>query len=85
MTSHDHADFDECVDALRRVQEFLHDEMTDEDADAIRHHLHACERCMQDFDIEHMISEMVRRCQPAPKAPASLRVSITSITLRQTR
>jgi len=83
MTSHDHDDMDECVAALRRVQEFLHHEMDDVDADVIRHHLHACERCMADFDIEQAISEMVRRCVPAPKAPASLRLSITSITIRR--
>lgn len=83
MWSHDHDELDECVRALASVQEFLHDEMTDVDADAIRHHLHACERCLDNFDIEHAISAMLKRSCGAGSAPTSLRVSITQTVIRR--
>lgn len=78
--SHDH---DECVEALANVHAFLHSEMSEAEADAIRHHLHACERCMDSFDIEATITAMLKRCCAEPKAPASLRVSITRTIIRR--
>lgn len=72
MWSHDHDELDDCVRALEAVHAFLHHEMEESNADLIRIHLHACEQCMESFDIESTITEMVQRSQPAPKAPASL-------------
>lgn len=78
MWSHDHDEMDDCVRALEAVHAFLHHEMPDADADLIRVHLHACERCLESFDIENTITEMIQRSQPPPQAPMSLmaRVSI---------
>ena len=70
--SQEHDEMDECVQALARVHAFLHEELVEADADAIRIHLHACERCMENFDIESTITEMIQRSQPAPRAPAGL-------------
>ena len=79
---HDHDELDDCMRALANVHTFLHDEMTELDADLIRHHLHACERCLRDFDIEQTITLMLRRCCGGAKAPASLRISITQTVIR---
>lgn len=79
---HDHDDVDECVVALKAVHAFLHDELGEAEADMIRHHLHACERCMENFEIEQTITEMIRRSQRGPEAPATLRASLTRIVAR---
>lgn len=77
MNSTDHDEFDACMQALANVHAFLHHEMTEADADLLRHHLHACERCMENFDVEQAITAMLRRCCAEPKAPAQLRLTIT--------
>ncbi|RMB58862.1 zf-HC2 domain-containing protein [Tessaracoccus antarcticus] len=84
MWSHEHDEMDECVRALEAVHAFLHHELADADADVIRVHLHACERCMENFDIESTITEMIERSQPAQRAPAGLaaRVRVIRRTLR---
>lgn len=76
MWSHDHDELDECIKALANVHAFLHDELAELDADEIRHHLHACERCMENFDIEHTITAMLKR-SCTNQAPEYLRVRIT--------
>ncbi|MDU7361017.1 MAG: zf-HC2 domain-containing protein [Propionibacteriaceae bacterium] len=82
--SHEHDELDECVEALQRVHAFLHDELVDADADAIRHHLHACERCMENFEIESTINEMIRRATLC-KAPASLRIRVSEMRVSRSR
>lgn len=77
MWSHDHDELDDCVRALEAVHAFLHHELAEADADLIRIHLHACERCMENFDIESTITEMIRRSQPPPAAPATLAARVT--------
>lgn len=77
MWSHDHDEMDECVRALEAVHAFLHHELAEVDADLIRIHLHACERCMENFDIESTITEMIQRSQPQPPAPATLAARLT--------
>lgn len=83
MSSHDHDELDECVRALESVHAFLHNELLEADADLIRHHLHACERCMENFEIESTITEMIQRSQSATRAPASLTTRISSISVRR--
>lgn len=83
MWSHDHDELDDCVRALEAVHAFLHHELDEADADLIRIHLHACERCMENFDIESTISEMIQRSQPLQPAPATLAARIT--LLRRSR
>lgn len=78
-------DLDACAAALRNVHAFLHGELPDSEADHIRAHLMACERCLGNFDTEQIISEMIRRCYPPMHASEELRnriVSMTSISIR---
>lgn len=83
MWSHDHDELDECVRALESVHAFLHNELLEADADMIRHHLHACERCMENFEIESTITEMIQRSQTPVKAPTSLAARITSMSIQR--
>ncbi len=81
MWSHDHDEVDECVRALEAVHAFLHGELSEDDADLVRHHLHACERCMESFEIESTITEMVRRSHAPTRAPESFRARMTVLCL----
>ncbi len=85
MWGHDHDDMDECVRALEAVHAFLHNELLEADADVIRHHLHACERCMENFEIESTITEMIQRGNSPLQAPSTLaaRISTLSVTRRR--
>lgn len=77
MWSHDHDELDDCVRALESVHAFLHHELAEADADLIRLHLHACEKCMENFDIEATITEMIQRSLPRVTAPAGLAARVT--------
>lgn len=69
---------DECFAALERVHDFLNNELLEADADLIRHHLHACEDCMEQYEIESTILAMIKRVGSV-KAPESLSVRIARI------
>ena len=81
MSIHEHDGMDECVQALEVLHAFLHGELPETEADRVRRHLHACERCMESFEIESVITEMIRRSQPATAAPAGLRNKLTALCL----
>ena len=81
MPIHDHDDMEECVRALEVVHAFLHGELPETEADRVRHHLHACERCMESFEIESVITDMIRRSQAATAAPAALRDKLMALCL----
>ena len=82
MWSDDHDELDDCVRALEAVHAFLHHELSEADADQIRVHLHACEQCMESFDIESTITEMIHRSQPPASAPATLVSRVTILRRR---
>ncbi|MHA7860709.1 zf-HC2 domain-containing protein [Tessaracoccus sp. Y36] len=84
MFSHAHDEMDECVQALARVHAFLHNELLDAEADMIRHHLHACERCMENFEIESTITEMIQRSLPQKTAPSTLTARIQTMRISRT-
>lgn len=75
------ADHGDCEAALARVQEFLHNELSEEEADLIRAHLEGCENCLEDFDTEAMIARLVRRSCTPPSAPMTLRVRLMSLRI----
>lgn len=77
---HDH-EIDDCQRALGQVQAFLHGELPVCDADLIRAHLDACEACLENFDIENAISQLVRRCCPPQQASPTLRMSIVRMSI----
>lgn len=85
MWSHEHDELDECVRALESVHSFLHHELSEADADVIRHHLHACERCMAGFEIESTITEMIKRSQATTQAPVALTARVLSLRTGQSR
>lgn len=83
MMDHEHDDMDECVKALEAVHAFLHGELSESHADLIRVHLHACEKCMESFEIEQAITAMIKRSHPCPKAPSTLTARIHSMRVER--
>jgi len=73
---------DQCILAMRSVHAFLHGELAESEADEIRHHLLACEKCMDSFDAEEFISGLLRRCYGPTTAPPTLRVRVSQLTIR---
>ncbi|WP_420175356.1 mycothiol system anti-sigma-R factor [Luteococcus sp. OSA5] len=72
---------DACTRALGQVQAFLHGELDEHDSDLIRLHLDACEKCLENFDIEQAISALVRRCCPPTTASSELRMRIVKMSI----
>ncbi|HET9778979.1 MAG TPA: mycothiol system anti-sigma-R factor [Propionibacteriaceae bacterium] len=78
--------FDDCEHVLKRVYEFLDNEIDAASGDAIRHHLAMCEPCLERFDVEEAVKSLVHRCCGGEVAPSHLRAKIvTQLTvLRRT-
>lgn len=68
-----------CGWALDHLQEFLHGELSTEEADAFRRHLNACESCMDEADMEAAVSRALKRCQHPVHASAELRMRIVRL------
>lgn len=83
MSVHEHDD--ECLRALTNLHLFLHHELDEATEDEIRHHLDACEACLEQFDVETVITQLLRRCHPPAAAPSSLRMRVmkVSVTLQE--
>jgi len=75
---------DECVLAMGQVHSFLHGELDEETGDHIREHLMVCERCLDMYDIESLITTLVRRAYSPMAATVSLRerVSYLHVTVQ---
>lgn len=74
-----HSEDEACSRALGRVHAFLHGELPEEEADLIRLHLDACEKCLDNYDVEQAINALLRRCNTPVQASSSLRMRITTM------
>ncbi|MDR2619644.1 MAG: zf-HC2 domain-containing protein [Propionibacteriaceae bacterium] len=72
------SDLDLCAHALRNVHAFLHGELSEEEADMIRRHLSACERCIDNFRVEEQITKLIQRCCEV-HASDTLRVRVRAL------
>jgi mycothiol system anti-sigma-R factor len=63
---------------LERMYEFLDNELDTASGDAIRHHLAACEPCLDRFDVEQAVRTLVRHRCGGEVAPAHLRNRIVT-------
>ena len=74
--------YDHCEHVLERMYEFLDHELDTATGDAIRHHLAACEPCMDQFDMEQAVRALVRHRCGGDVAPIHLRSKIiTQLTV----
>jgi len=70
---------DQCVHSIGVVHAFLHGELEEDASDEIREHLMTCERCMQCYDIESLITTLVQRSCTPQQASAELRQRIATL------
>jgi len=80
--SDDSMSLEDCAMAMWRVQNFLHGELSEDEADEIRQHLMACEACLDFYDSETLISAMVRRCCEHETASSELRARVTCLHVK---
>ncbi|GAA2106117.1 hypothetical protein GCM10009841_25510 [Microlunatus panaciterrae] len=66
-------DADDCARVLKRVYEFLDNELDNADGAEIRQHLAACEPCLERFDVEQAVKSLVHRHCGNDQAPSHLR------------
>jgi anti-sigma factor (TIGR02949 family) len=72
------SDYDGCEQVLERMYEFLDNELDTATGDAIRHHLAACEPCLDRFDVEQALRALVRQRCGGDVAPTHLRQKIVT-------
>jgi mycothiol system anti-sigma-R factor len=72
------SDYDHCEQVLERMYEFLDNELDNATGDAIRHHLAACEPCLDRFDVEQALRALVRQRCGGDVAPTHLRQKIVT-------
>ncbi|GAA1718203.1 mycothiol system anti-sigma-R factor [Propioniferax innocua] len=72
----------DCRKALERMNQFLDQELCDADAQEIREHLAACEPCLDDFDADQVLKQLVHRCCSESRAPDELRDRIRTSLAR---
>ena len=77
-------EFQDCIDAMENMQAFLHHELNECVEHQIREHLMACESCLDNFDIEQVITTIIQRSEPPVVAPESLRIRTTAELRLQT-
>ncbi|MFV0451689.1 MAG: mycothiol system anti-sigma-R factor [Propioniciclava sp.] len=71
----------DCREAATRVHALLDGELDESAADELRHHLVACEHCLETADVIEAVKRLVHRSCSGEVAPAALRARIvTQIT-----
>ena len=75
VSAHSSACGNNCSDALDRLWEYLDAELEAVDSEVVRAHLAECQGCLEEYDVEVVVKNLVRRgCQEI--APDTLRVRI---------
>lgn len=69
-------DREACSHTLNRVYQFHDQALTEEEAAEIRHHLMACEPCLDQYDVEQALRLLIRRGCGSEHAPDKLRMRI---------
>lgn len=75
MSEHGH-ELHDCSSVIEQVYAFHDNELSFEEADAIREHLMACEPCLDRFQVEEAMRALIQRCCREDLAPEGLRVRI---------
>lgn len=65
----------DCEDTKQSVHEYLHNELAENDIEAITSHLANCESCERSYDIEVILNQVIQRsCDEAPTEELAQRV-----------
>ncbi|MDN4162723.1 mycothiol system anti-sigma-R factor [Nocardioides abyssi] len=70
--SHEHVDPQACADYLEQIVYFIDNELAEADCAAVRVHLDTCNPCLEKYDLQRTVKQVVARSCSEP-APAELR------------
>ncbi|MBC9733223.1 mycothiol system anti-sigma-R factor [Nocardioides marmotae] len=70
--THQHVDPQQCADYLEQIVYFIDNELAEADCAAVRVHLDTCNPCLEKYDLERTVKQVVARSCSEP-APAELR------------
>lgn len=73
---------EDCANALSKLYEFLDQELDAADADDIRHHLVACEPCLDAYDAETALRQLIKRGCGGEHAPEHLKAKVMAVLER---
>jgi anti-sigma factor (TIGR02949 family) len=66
---------EDCQQSKKRVQEYLKNELTETEMDAITAHVASCEQCESEYDFEVLFNSVIQRsCSEAPPEELAERV-----------
>ena len=66
---------EDCQQSKKRVQEYLKNELTESEMDAITAHVASCEQCESEYDFEVLFNSVIQRsCSEAPPEELAERV-----------
>ena len=68
----------DCRFVEERVHQFLDGELTEREADDLRHHIDACAHCLDETDLIDALKRLIKRSCACPPAPAALRLRIVT-------
>ncbi|MDN4174271.1 mycothiol system anti-sigma-R factor [Nocardioides sp. SOB77] len=70
--THQHVDPQQCADYLEQIVYFIDNELAEADCAAVRVHLDTCNPCLEKYDLQRTVKQVVARSCSEP-APAELR------------
>ena len=68
----------DCSTVEQKVHQFLDGELTEREADDLRHHIDACAHCLDETDLIDALKKLIKRSCACPPAPAALRLRIVT-------
>ncbi len=72
-------DYNACQEAVKRLTEFLDQELGPEQEEMVRRHLHECRGCFARFRFEETLLRTIRERAEAIRAPEALREKILGL------
>jgi len=72
-------EYNQCQEAVRRLNDFLSHELDASDADTVQKHLAECKGCFDKFRFEETLLRTIREKAELVTAPAMLRNRILSL------
>lgn len=72
-------EFNQCQEAVKRLNDYLSRELQDEEADQVQKHLSECHGCFDKFHFEETLLRTIREKAEAVRAPQVLRQKILSL------
>ena len=68
----------DCGVVEAKVHQFLDGELSEHEADVLRHHIAACAHCLDETDLIDAVRKLVKRSCACPAAPDGLRLRIVT-------